>query len=645
MAQTTKEDDVDADKVSSDSRHDEEGVLQDTIPTFQQMQMDVLEFWCQTALKECDSRALYSQRCQGFYEIVEQVGESVADYGRIHNRLQLAMLCADLTERNVTPADDEEENQDDEEDDADISLVQLPAEKWAEYRDTIESVRNKLLRKDANCDDTEPPNGEINNDLESRAKFSIDYDAVMNMLEVCEIVARFRTSLDKLLSSKSSNDRYLLDKVKTAVDDYKNSIQDLQLTSDLSEKLTSFLLADMYKSKPKDLAQHLKDHLYEIMTDVENECGYEQIVRKTHRLLSRWHSHVLTVPKLCRLGYGGFVKRKSTIEDDNVSVSSWGVDEEELKERKQVEEATSEGSEKYMTADDATADPEEANAAFGLSTQPPIPEEIDESAEKEQEEEVDDGDKKPRAKRKKKQQPDQSPTVSRRRSRLKGDEPHGSPHSSPQRKKVPSQAPKSPGMESVVYSEEEVRPPRKEPAIDDMPPPADDDSSESDKEGSSSPPRKKQAVARKPPPAGASSNSELESNRPQKKQAVSQRAPPGHDAPSIARRHPAARRFAKKPTVIEWSDSGDDDDEVPSPSKRSRRSSFGGRQSGGKPGKKQKKRRPFTDEEKEAIRAGVREFGKGKWAEIRLNSDGILMSRTTVNIKDAYRTMENRGEV
>ena len=266
-----------------------------------------------------------------------------------------------------------------------------------EYRDTLESVRNKLLRKDANCDENEEPNDEIDNEMESRAKFSIDFDAVMNMLEVCEIVARFLASLDKLLSSKSSNDRYLLDKVKTAVDDYKNSIQNLQLTDDLSDKLTSFLLADMYKSKPKDLAQHLKDHLYEIMTDDENECGYEQIVQKTRRLLCRWHSHVLTVPKLCRLGYGGFVKRKSSIVDDNVSVSSWGVDEEELKERKQVEEE-SEGSEKYMTADDATADPEEANAAFGLSTQPPIPEDIDESTEKEQEEEVNDGDKKPRAK-------------------------------------------------------------------------------------------------------------------------------------------------------------------------------------------------------------------------------------------------------
>ena len=96
---------------TTDDGIDAEEVLEDTIPTFQQVQMDVLEFWCQTALKECDSRALYSQRCQGFYETIDKVGESVADYGRIHNRLQLAMLCADLTERDVTPAD-EEENED-----------------------------------------------------------------------------------------------------------------------------------------------------------------------------------------------------------------------------------------------------------------------------------------------------------------------------------------------------------------------------------------------------------------------------------------------------------------------------------------------------------------------------------------------------
>ena len=43
-----------------------------------------------------------------------------------------------------------------------------------------------------------------------------------------------------------------------------------------------------------------------------------------------------------------------------------------------------------------------------------------------------------------------------------GDEPRGSPPSSPPRKKAPSQAPKSPGMESVVYSEEEVYAAKKE---------------------------------------------------------------------------------------------------------------------------------------------------------------------------------------
>ena len=134
----------------------------------------------------------------------------------------------------------------------------------------------------------------------------------------------------------------------------------------------------------------------------------------------------------------------------------------------------------------------------------------------------------------------------------------------------------------------------------------------------------KTAVARMPSPVDDDddSSSESESSRPQKRQAVATRL-------AIARRPLADQQ--------EYLDSSDD--EMPFPAKRSRSSSFQRRrQPSGKPRKKQKSRRPFTNEEKEAIRAGVDEFGKGNWALIRECSNGVLLSRTNVNIKDAYRT-------
>jgi hypothetical protein len=101
-------------------------------------------------------------------------------------------------------------------------------------------------------------------------------------------------------------------------------------------------------------------------------------------------------------------------------------------------------------------------------------------------------------------------------------------------------------------------------------------------------------------------------------------AEPEASAPKRARR-PVARPGT---SVIGWSSESEDE---PSP-KRPRKS------------RKVHKRRRFTEEEMEAIRAGVRRFGEGKWTYIRINSGGVLLSRTNVNIKDCYRNMVKRGE-
>jgi len=636
------------------ARTDRNELLGDTVPSGREVQTDVLEWWCHVVLQDCNSPELYSRRVEGCYQIMEELGETIGDQGRLFNRTQLATLCCDLLNRPIVS---KEETEEDEDEDDDTPLSKLSPEKWAEYRETLELVRSNLLRKDANISEGQDVNEEVDTDLEALAKFREDYQAVKNLLELCEVVARFQSNIDKLSTSKDTKQKALLQIVESAVGDYKKGLQKLQL--DKEEELTSFLLADMYQSKPKDLAQRLQEHLLEVMTKDNYEYGYSQITQKTRRLLCRWQSQVLDVPKLCRLGYGGFVKRRSSILDDNVSVSSWGVDEEEFKQRKQVQEE--EDLVGYATAaDDATADEAEANAAFAFSTQPPAPDSPDEK-------QVNDGDKKPRAKRKKSQQHQEekesdnvtrmtrSKDLSRRSSRRmatrasparnKSMSKHSLTTSSPRQKTLVAKAPpKSPGMESLVCSEEEVSPqtnkdgdvimtqpdsspPRKKAAVAHKPL-ADD---ESITEPESRPPRKKAAVAHKPP---AESETESETSPPPKKKASLARRP----------RPAAAHHPPRNPTVIEWSES--EDDEVPPPT----RVSIGRRRSGEMPRgikkpKAPKKRRPFTDEEKEAIRAGVYRFGVGNWKWIRINSDRVLLSRTNVNIKDCYRNMKNRGEI
>lgn len=57
--------------------------------------------------------------------------------------------------------------------------------------------------------------------------------------------------------------------------------------------------------------------------------------------------------------------------------------------------------------------------------------------------------------------------------------------------------------------------------------------------------------------------------------------------------------------------------------------------------KKKRKRIPYSDEEKNALLAGVEEFGKGSWRKIRDHYADIfdVNKRTTVNLKDLHRTL------
>eukprot|EP00978_Attheya_sp_CCMP212_P049182 scaffold629202_cov55-Attheya_sp.AAC.1 len=58
-----------------------------------------------------------------------------------------------------------------------------------------------------------------------------------------------------------------------------------------------------------------------------------------------------------------------------------------------------------------------------------------------------------------------------------------------------------------------------------------------------------------------------------------------------------------------------------------------------------KRRRTFSDREKNAIVVGVRRLGLGKWKEIQTTFGATLQHRSTVQIKDCFRTMVKRGQI
>lgn len=110
---------------------------------------------------------------------------------------------------------------------------------------------------------------------------------------------------------------------------------------------------------------------------------------------------------------------------------------------------------------------------------------------------------------------------------------------------------------------------------------------------------------------------------------------------SMTRRLRTRPRSAQKREQFSFEDSDTDNDEInapislsglPSSITRKRKVVHG-------------RRRLFTDEEKQAIRDGINIYGVGKWADIKAHFAIVLRHRTSVQIKDCFRTMVKKGEI
>ena len=118
--------------------------------------------------------------------------------------------------------------------------------------------------------------------------------------------------------------------------------------------------------------------------------------------------------------------------------------------------------------------------------------------------------------------------------------------------------------------------------------------------------------------SGVENNNNQESTEKRKKQAIpSSRA----TAPRIVDENVPVRRDRKRDSLM---DSSEDDEKPKEPKKQ--------------------KRTKFTTDEEDAIRDGVKRFGVGNWKHIK-NNDPRLVDRTTVQIKDKYRTMLLKGDI
>ncbi|CAJ1961641.1 unnamed protein product [Cylindrotheca closterium] len=113
----------------------------------------------------------------------------------------------------------------------------------------------------------------------------------------------------------------------------------------------------------------------------------------------------------------------------------------------------------------------------------------------------------------------------------------------------------------------------------------------------------------------------------------------------------------KKKSATQMSFDDDDDEDIPDPSEDTLLSDLPERAAASTPKKSPKTspkrtqikqyagRRAWNDQEKNAIKQGIRELGTGKWAQIKERWKVTLQYRTSGQIKDCYRTMLRRNEL
>lgn len=115
----------------------------------------------------------------------------------------------------------------------------------------------------------------------------------------------------------------------------------------------------------------------------------------------------------------------------------------------------------------------------------------------------------------------------------------------------------------------------------------------------------------------------------------------------------------KSATKLSFDDDDDDDEDIPDPPEDGTLlSDLPERAAAAKSSRKTPKKSPkrtqvksyagrrvWTDQEKRAVKEGIRHFGLGKWADIKGYYEVILQYRTSTQIKDCYRTMAKRNEL
>lgn len=340
-------------------------VLPATLPSYQQMVADHLEFLSHILLLETSSDRLLKTKQD--YEVavshfvsLSEGKELLKAPGRLHSRCLLAALVADLHLVQPNPEGDGSEQIQ--------APVTMSANDWKCIREKLMQLRGTLLQKNANFPmGMLASEGSAEEDAQSaqHPMMTEDFDHVLKLLDVqCELAA-FRANLKRIAQHGrgfSKNNKAVEQTVNEYIrnltrlfpattaspaaaaedseeDDLFDNDDDMDtsqssVTANIPKELNSFVLTDLYHPKKQEadgsMVDRLIEHVQSLTEDTAAPTGttpgpysYANLLASARKLLIKWSESLLEVPALVQLQYGG-VTSPIVARHDDASFSSWG---------------------------------------------------------------------------------------------------------------------------------------------------------------------------------------------------------------------------------------------------------------------------------------------------------------------------------
>ncbi|GAX27029.1 hypothetical protein FisN_9Lh345 [Fistulifera solaris] len=528
------------------------------LPSFEQMQLDCIDFWCQAVLLETDPEqsALYQNY---LFQALRVPSKTAPPNALIEARLKLAARAKELVRWQLGQVGN----------DRAVSPYNFTPDDWKRLQDEWNQMRDAVVQ-------ARPEHAQ--DDL-----LQGDFRAVGRLLHYQHTLVVFRSSLHKehpmsvqeaieMLENGWFGGDFLLD----VGDDEEQSLAPEET---MVPRQIRHLLEPVKKRRP-DIEECLRRYRDLLWGDESNEFSHAHLQHAMHALIIRWSENILGIPTLFQLRYAGVAPY--TVQDpENDEISSFG-DEDEAKKRRDQERMFHARFEDPVAAiANNVADPEVV--AQMESVEPTVDPVVNCDETKHLSDDVGEAAKKAAD--------SIDENVRDTESNMDEEDDYLETQPSVDTQKVRIQQQRFVASKRVLLSTGHADPPR--------------------------PFTQSQESAAQDMDSGLENKQETKKKRMDHSKSSTRITEPRIVDENV----PVQKEQRKRDSLMDSSD----EDERPM-------------------GPKKQKRNKFTPEEEDAIREGVKRYGVGHWKHIKEN-DSRLGARTTVQIKDKYRNLLQKGEI